>query len=128
MTDTSSLENESLGGRVRKLRQRAGLSLRGLAGRAGVDASWLARVEHDEYRTPDPRLLWQVARALDIEVDELHQAAGYSGGLPGFAPYLRAKYQLPDEAIAQLEAHFRLIADKHQQERGTNETNYYDAA
>ncbi|MDQ1741427.1 MAG: hypothetical protein QOE53_3079, partial [Pseudonocardiales bacterium] len=33
-------------------------------------------------------------------------------GLPGFAPYLRAKYDLPDDAVKQLEAHFQLLNDK----------------
>jgi len=28
-------------------------------------------------------------------------------------PYLRAKYHLPSEAVAQLEAHFELINEKY---------------
>ncbi|MFL6136719.1 MAG: helix-turn-helix domain-containing protein [Frankiaceae bacterium] len=129
MASTHDQPERTLGYRVRELRQGMGLSLRGLASRSGADASWLLRLERDEYRAPDPRLLWQVAQALGIEVEELYQAAGYSDGLPGLAPYLRAKYQLPEAAIAQLEAHFQLINDKYQRERGNqDEEDDYDAA
>jgi transcriptional regulator with XRE-family HTH domain len=118
MASVNDRYRSALGYRIRELRQGEGFSVRGLASRAGVDASWLARVERDEYRSPDPRLLWQVAQTLGVEVDELYAAAGFSDGLPNFGPYLRSKYQLSDEAIAQLEAHFQLLADKHISERG----------
>lgn len=47
---------------------------------------------------------------------DLYSEAGFvdAHGLPGFAPYLRAKYHLPDEAIAQLQAHFVLVNEKYQ--------------
>lgn len=53
-------------------------------------------------------------------MEELYLDAGYSDGrgLPGFAPYLRAKFDLPDDAIAQLEAHFQLINEKYQDKKG----------
>ena len=122
MNDKTDIQNEPhtarLGEHVRQLRESKGLSVRGLAGQAKVDATWLSRVEHDIYSSPDPRSLWRVAQALDIDVEELYAAAGYSSGLPGFAPYLRAKYDLPEDAIDQLEAHFQLINEKYQQEKG----------
>jgi hypothetical protein len=63
------------------------------------------------YDKPDPRLLRNVAEALGITAGDLFIAAGYEDGgtLPHFAMYLRAKYDLADEAIDQLEAHFRLF-------------------
>ena len=53
--------------------------------------------------------------ALDIEVADLYSEAGFvdAHGLPGFAPYLRAKYHLPDDAVDQLLAHFALINEKY---------------
>jgi hypothetical protein len=50
---------------------------------------------------------------------DLYVLAGYGGSetLPGFAPYLRAKYDLPPEAISQLEAHFELLNQKYHSER-----------
>jgi hypothetical protein len=64
--------------------------------------------------------LWRLAQALGIDVEDLYLDAGYSDGrgLPGFAPYLRAKYDLPDDAVAQLEAHFRLINEKYHEDKG----------
>jgi hypothetical protein len=49
---------------------------------------------------------------------DLFTAAEYAEGLPGFAPYLRSKYDLPGEAVAQLEAHFQLLAEKYDREEG----------
>lgn len=111
---------KKLGQHIRHLRETQGLSIRGLASTAKVDFSWLSRLEHGAYESPDPRALYRVANALDVEPHEFHLLAGYEDGrgLPGFTPYLRAKYDLPDEAIAQLEAHFDLINEKYH----TNQT------
>src|SRR5215467_7545182 len=107
-------DTSRLGKHIRHLRETSDLSVRGLAARANVDATWLSRLEHGVYASPDPRYLWRLAQALDIDVEDLYLDAGYSDGrgLPGFAPYLRAKYDLPAEAIAQLDAHFQLINEK----------------
>ena len=61
----------------------------------------------------------KLADGLDIEVTDLYLAAGYQPGhgLPGLAPYLRAKYDLPPEAIRQLEDHFELINDRYVREQ-----------
>jgi transcriptional regulator with XRE-family HTH domain len=124
MPDAINTQNDEhmieLGEHVRQLRQAKDLSVRGLAAQANVDATWLSRLEHGIYSSPDPRSLWRLAQALGIDVEELYQDAGYSGGLPGFAPYLRAKYDLPADAIAQLEAHFQLINEKYQDKKGDN--------
>lgn len=81
---------------------------------AGVDATWISRLERDRYLSPDARSLSRLARALEVDVGELYRDAGYGRIelLPGFQPYLRTKYQLPDEAVAQLAAHFDLLRDK----------------
>lgn len=110
--------NESsarLGAYVQQLRQDRSLTVRGLAARAKIDASYLSRLEHGRIGSPDARSLWRIARALDVEVADLYLEAGFGDahGLPGFAPYLRAKYQLPPEAVAQLQAHFELINEKY---------------
>jgi transcriptional regulator with XRE-family HTH domain len=124
MTEDTSIQNqeqaERLGAHVRHLRQTGSLSVRGLAARASVDATWLSRLEHGVYSSPDPRSLWRLAQALEVDVEELYLDAGYGDGrgLPGFGPYLRAKYDLPQEAIDQLEAHFELISEKYHDNKG----------
>jgi transcriptional regulator with XRE-family HTH domain len=113
-------QTTQLGQHVRHLRETSGLSVRGLAAKAKVDATWLSRLEHGVYASPDPRYLWRLAQALGIDVEDLYLDAGYADGrgLPGFAPYLRAKYDLPDDAISQLEAHFQLINEKYHEDKG----------
>ena len=113
-------QHERLGELVHRARTRAGRSVRGVAAEAGVDATWLSRLERGGYASPDPRGLTRVARVLDLAPADLYLAAGYSDGrgLPGFAPYLRARYALPDAAIAALQAHFDLLNDKYVAEEG----------
>lgn len=112
-----------LGAQIRKLREARALSVRGLAAAAKVDSTWLSRLEHGMYESPDARSLYRLARSLEVEVADLYLTAGYGDGrgLPGFAPYLRAKYDLPDEAVAQLEAHFELINSKYQPNEGDHD-------
>jgi transcriptional regulator with XRE-family HTH domain len=112
-----------------QLRQGAGLGVRRLAAKANVDATWLSRLERGDYGSPDARSLWRLARALDIEVAALYSVAGYGDGLPSFAPYLRAKYDLPEEAITQLEAHFELINERYAAEKGDRHgSRHHDSA
>jgi len=103
-----------VGQMIRHLRDEKGLSVRGLAKAARVDSTWLSRVEHGVYVNPDPKNLHRLAGVLEVETMDLFQAADYSDGLPGFAPYLRSKYELPPEAIEQLTAHFELLAEKYE--------------
>lgn len=112
--------SHTLGKHIRRVRIDLGFSIRRLAAAAGVDASWLSRLERGDYNSPDPRCLSQLAAVLEIDPIDLYLLAGYPGSerLPGFAPYLRAKYDLPPEAVTQLEAHFRLLNEKYRREKG----------
>jgi transcriptional regulator with XRE-family HTH domain len=128
-----SPDHNQLGELLHKLRVERDLSLRGLAATAGLDATWLMRVERGQYQSPDPRLLRRLAEVLDIDTADLFLAADYRGseGLPGFAPYLRAKYDLPNEAVEQLAAHFELINEKYVsqvEEGGGNVDDNHQAA
>jgi transcriptional regulator with XRE-family HTH domain len=119
-----------LGEHIRRLRLAKGLGLREAARKAGVDATWLSRLEQGVYVSPDPRSIVKVAKALEVDVEELYVVAGLSTGqgLPGFAPYLRAKYDLPADAVAQLEAHFQLLNDKYQSKGDNNGRNNLNTA
>jgi hypothetical protein len=48
---------------------------------------------------------------LRVPVADLYGLAGYEipEGLPTLQPYLRAKYDLPPEAVADLERYFELL-------------------
>ena len=104
-----------LGAYVQQLRVQRAWSERGLASRAKVHYSWISRLERGQIASPDASYLWRVARALEVEVADMYLEAGFGDahGLPGFGPYLRAKYHLPDEAVRQLQEHFALINEKY---------------
>jgi transcriptional regulator with XRE-family HTH domain len=120
----------ALGEHIKHLRSAQGLGLREAARRAQVDPTWLSRLEQGIYGSPDPRAIGKVARALEVDVEELYVVAGLSTGrgLPSFTPYLRAKYDLPPDAVAQLEAHFELLNEKYQPKGETDDRNHRNAA
>jgi transcriptional regulator with XRE-family HTH domain len=104
----------TLGSVVRAKRQEAQLSVRGLARKVDLAPSSISRLEDDQFR-PSDEILRRLARALRIPLDELRALA--PGDLPRFAPYLRAKYDLDDKAIAELEAHFETVAKRRPRSR-----------
>ena len=111
----------ALGGFVRKLREAAGLTVRGLARASGVDATGISRLERGEYESPEPRTLARLAAALGVDVGDLYRMADYpqpTEQLPTFQPYLRARYDLTPDEIAQLAAHFDLINERHARDEG----------
>src|SRR6266508_5535485 len=99
------IENTELGDFIRKTRQDRGLSLRSLAEASRLDWSYIGKLEKGEIATPDPAKLQKLARALEVEVEDFYALAGYlmPEGLPELAPYLRAKYDLPEAASGDVE-------------------------
>ena len=104
-----------LGAYVQRLRKERNLSMRALATLAKVDFSYVSRLEHGQVGAPAARQLWRSPAPWTSRwpTSTPKQVSATPTGLPGFAPYLRAKYDLPDEAIAQLQAHFELINEKY---------------
>lgn len=83
---------EGLGGRLRDLRQQAGLSLRELARQANVSASLVSQVENGKSR-PSVSTLYTFARLLSVPVDELFDAEEKAlSGLPLNHPAGTAAY------------------------------------
>jgi len=77
---------DDFGARLRKLRQEAGLSLRGLARQAEVSPSLISQIENGKSR-PSVSTLYTLARLLNIGVDELF---GTDADVPDDAPADRA--------------------------------------
>jgi transcriptional regulator with XRE-family HTH domain len=104
-------EVAGLGEYIQARRQARELSLEDAAQASGLDRSYWSRLERGMYETPSPRHLQKVARALDVPIEDLYGLAGYGvpERLPSFTPYLRAKYDLPPEAIRDLEKYFELL-------------------
>jgi len=104
---------------IRQNREQKGLSINGAARAAHFDPSTWLRVERGEFMLSPPKLQ-EVARALGVAVEDLYALAGYTmpEGLPDFGPYLRAKYDLPDKALEQLQEYFDLLRNKYDEEGG----------
>lgn len=111
----------TIGSSLQQARERLGLSLRQLEAITGIPRATLHHLEHDEIDQPNPRLLHQLAATLELNRDDLFALAGYrpSTDLPNLAPYLRAKYQLSPEALAEAQAALQRILARHDQRAGS---------
>ena len=65
----------ALGARIRSERERAGVSVRGLARSIGVSPSLLSQVERG-LAQPSVGTLWAIVRELDLSLDSLFAGAG----------------------------------------------------
>jgi len=108
--------SQTLGRYVQERRIAVGLSAPAAAHQAGLHHSYWNRLENGHYEQPAPTHLKAVARVIKVPFEDLYGLAGYDSPrrLPSFRPYLRAKYDLPPEAVADLERYFDLLR------------NYYD--
>jgi transcriptional regulator with XRE-family HTH domain len=108
-------DSGALGGYLRAQRTAARLSIRNLAERVGVSYGYLSRLESGQYLRPSPDILYRLAEVLEIDGNDLLARTGYavSSDLPSFTPYLRAKYNMSDEAAKQLSDHFQQMTDVH---------------
>jgi transcriptional regulator with XRE-family HTH domain len=106
---------------LRAIREQAGISQRQLANRVGIHNSYLARLESGENDSPAAELLQRIADILEVSSTDLMAFIGVKPpqGLPDFAPYLRAKYHLDEEAIREMAEHMRRL--EKNQETDTNE-------
>lgn len=104
-----------LGEVVRNARIDLGISIRQLARAVGVHHSSIARLEAGNHQEPKPPRLQRLSRVLEIDERDLFALAGLEAfeTLPAFTPYLRAKYDMSDQAARALEDHFNYIRDRH---------------
>jgi transcriptional regulator with XRE-family HTH domain len=107
---------KALGRLIARERGRQGLSLETLGNAAGSTRTTILRLERGEFGRPDPKKLQRIAHALGLDAEDLFALAGYvsSDGLPGFGPYLEAKYgdELSASARKELERHFNRLRRK----------------
>lgn len=103
--------NQTLGEYVRARRLSLGLSYQDVADESGLHYSYWNKLENGQYEQPAPKYLRVIAETLSLPLEDLLALAGYDRPerLPAFTPYLRAKYELPPEAVADLERYFELL-------------------
>jgi transcriptional regulator with XRE-family HTH domain len=111
---------KALGRLIKKNRLAKGLTLRAAADQMSYDHSYIGRLEAGDYESPSPKLLKAVARVLAIPIEDLYALAGYQveDRLPELGPYLRAKYDLPDEAVERLDEYFQMLKERYGVEAG----------
>lgn len=104
-------KNQTLGQFIRARRLSRNMSLDDAAAASGLHRSYWSKLESGHYDGPSPRHLQTIARTLDVPFEDLYGLAGYEAPerLPSFTPYLRAKFDLPAEAVADLERYFELL-------------------
>lgn len=61
----------AFGERVRELRKAQGMSQRELADRAGIDFTYLSKIENGRMEPPSEQVIRSVAEELDADADEL---------------------------------------------------------
>jgi len=113
--ESSDKKNAPLGEFIKTRRTSLGLTRRQVSTAAGLDYSYIGKLESGEYRMPSPDALRLVAEAIECKPADLYVLAGYKigGDLPGLGPYLRSKYHLPGEAIEQLESYFAFLRNQY---------------
>lgn len=68
----------TLGGELAAARKSKALSLRAAAGAAQISAAYLQKLEGDRVESPSPRVLQQLAEALEVPYPRLMKRAGYA--------------------------------------------------
>src|SRR4030042_3460572 len=91
------VQNQSLGGTLRKFREERGWSQAQLAIKAGVPRSSISLIELGRLANPRADVLLRFARAFNIPVEELYQAAGYEVGA-----MTERRVETPEEILEKL--------------------------
>ena len=107
-------KQRTLGETLRTRREELGIGVRRLADAVGIAPSSLVRYE-DGTNRPTVDTLRRLAKHLDSDPEELLGLGHYS--LPSFAPYLRARYDLPEDEVAELEQHFLAVTKQRKPAR-----------
>jgi transcriptional regulator with XRE-family HTH domain len=112
----SKAQLKALGTLIARERGKRKLTQRDLAREAGMSHPTIFNLERGNFNRPDPEKLQRIARALDLDVEDLFALAGYtpSDGLPNFGPYLRTKLgkELSASDRKKLERYYEQLRDE----------------
>src|SRR4051794_4940554 len=113
--EENRIKNADLGAFVRDGRESRGLTYFDAAEMSDLDHTYWRKLEAGLYATPNPKTLERVAAVIQCPVETLYELSGYklSEELPTLKPYLRAKYNLPPDAVAQLESYFSFLRNQY---------------
>lgn len=92
------VEQQHIGGLVRRQREALGLSQTDLAARVGVKQNYVSRIERGEVALPQRALLERLGEVLGLTVADFYRAAGVLDGMDGGMP--RPAFYEPDDTRA----------------------------
>jgi transcriptional regulator with XRE-family HTH domain len=107
----------TLGARLRTARLEAGLTVRELARLAGMNHSYLVKLETDQKDNPSAEKLQRLAEVLEIDASEMLSYIGVepASTLPPATMYFRRKYGMNERDAEEIAN----IVDKFRDERKT---------
>ncbi|MCH7483577.1 MAG: helix-turn-helix transcriptional regulator [Chloroflexi bacterium] len=91
-----------LGDRIRKLRDKRELTQGQLAQSSSVSQGYLSQLENGEVKNPSAAVLLRVAQAMNIDPDDLFEAAGYPTVRTLRATYERYESTIDGELLGYL--------------------------
>ncbi|WP_158633079.1 helix-turn-helix domain-containing protein [Amycolatopsis sp. WAC 01376] len=102
-----------IGTHINAKRTKAGLTFAQLGEKSGVAASTILRIESGGKLPTLPTLL-SLDGVLNLELPQLLADLGAHAGrdLPEFEEYLREKYGMSEETVAEVAAYFRAAVNK----------------
>lgn len=106
-----AVTRKQLGEIIRQARLERGLTLTEAAKRLGLDTGYCSQVENGV--RPLGKHAAAVAKLYKLKVADIEAMAMATQKLPNYRPYLRATTTLPDEALAELEEHFKAVSAKY---------------
>lgn len=118
------MKQPSLGEVLRKAREAQGLSLGQLARLTGTVRSQILRWETGE-RVPKTAALLALAEQLELPAVQLLALAGerpVTAVTPSIPVMLRAEYDLPAEAIEDIQSYISSVAEKYRRKRRPSAT------
>lgn len=98
---------------VRQQRIALGYTPTQIADRAHIDRAIVSRIEAGK-KIPTPETLAALAPVLGVPLTDLYTAAGYPvPQLPALRPYLRRAYNVPDNAVDEIERYLARISAEY---------------
>ena len=116
---TIPYEMKKLGIYLKRLREEADFSIRGVAQEIGLSPSYLSKIENgNSFSTLSIYTLLKLSKFYNIPIGALLKEAGLVDideyELPNLPQYLRAKYHLSPQAIRDMEIVKEIVDKKYQ--------------
>jgi len=120
----------NLGLFIKKTREERGLSQEEVAKVARLARSYISRLEDGNYKAPSVMTLIRLAKGLGVSNERIFIETGVSvrenKELPAFDVYCRTKFNLPQEAISQMQEYLNLIKHRYTVSHELSHARYAD--